>query len=172
MIQASPDETVVAKVGDREFTLDEVDARAVRTSMKTYQELYNVRRDALEDLIADALLEQEADSRGITVEELVSAEIEAKLEPVSDDEVETFYNANRSRLRGQNLEQIGGQIREFLEAQNEAAVREDFIDELKSAAGVAIALEPPRVPLQVAEAERVKGPDDAKVTIIEYSDFQ
>ena len=144
----------------------------MRTSMKTYQDLYNVRRDALEALIAEALLQQEAENRGVSVDDLVSAEIEAKLEPVTDAEVETFYNTNRARLRGQTLEQIGGQIREFLEAQNEAAVREGYIDQLKSSAGVAIALEPPRVPLQVADAERVKGPADAKVTIIEYSDFQ
>jgi hypothetical protein len=171
-IQASSDDTVVAKVGDREFTLDEVDERAVRTNMKTYQDLYNVRRDALEALIADALLQREADSRGVSVEELEAQEIEAKVEPVTETDVQNFYNVNRARLRGQTLEQIGGQIREFLEAQNEAAVRQSYIDELKREAGVAVALEPPRVPIRVAEAERSRGPANAKVTIVEYSDFQ
>ena len=171
-LQSSSDETVVAKVGDREFTLDQVDQRALRTSMKTYQDLYNVRKAALEELIADALLEREAERREVSVDDLVAGEIAAKLPPVTEADVESFYNANGDRLRGQTLEQMDGQIRKFLQAQNESKVRESFLDELKKDVGVTVALDPPRVRLQIADADRVKGPAEAKVTIVEYSDFQ
>ena len=172
MLQSSSDETIVAKVGDREFTLDQVDERAVRTSMKAYQDLYNVRQAALEELIAETLLEREAESRGVSVDDLVAVEITAKLAPVTEADIESFYNMSRNRLRGQTLEQMGGQIRKFLQTQNESTVRETFLDELKKDAGVTVALDPPRVRMQVADADRVKGPAEAKVTIVEYSDFQ
>ena len=172
VLQSSSDETIVAKVGDREFTLDQVDERAVRTSMKAYQDLYNVRQAALEELIAETLLEWEAESRGVSVDDLVAVEITAKLAPVTEADIESFYNTNRNRLRGQTLEQMGGQIRKFLQTQNESTVRETFLDELKKDAGVTVALDPPRVRMQVADADRVKGPAEAKVTIVEYSDFQ
>jgi hypothetical protein len=35
-----------------------------------------------------------------------------------------------------------------------------------------VSLDPPRVPIQVARGERLKGDFDAKITIVEYSDFQ
>jgi hypothetical protein len=37
---------------------------------------------------------------------------------------------------------------------------------------VDVSLDPPRVPITVAEGERVKGSETASVTIVEYSDFQ
>ena len=170
--QSSSDETIVAKVADQEFTLDQVDERAVRTSMKTYQDLYSVRQGALGELIADALLESEAESREVSVDDLVETEIKSKLVPLTEVDVESFYNANRGRMRGQSLEQMDGQIRKFLQAENESAARESFLDELKEEAGVTMLLDPPRVRLQIADSDRVKGPTEAKVTIIEYSDFQ
>ena len=170
--QSSSDETIVAKVGDKEFTLDQVDERAVRTSMKTYQDLYNVRQGVLGELIADALLESEAESRGVSVEDLVETEVTSKLVPVTEADVESFYNANRGRMRGQSHEQMDGQIRQFLQARNESAARESFVDELKEDADVTVLLDPPRVRLQIADSDRVKGSAEAKVTIVEYSDFQ
>ena len=136
------------------------------------QELYNARREVLGELVAEALLNAEADSRGISQDELVQQEITEKVEPVTDADIETFYAQNQNRLGGQTLEQIGPQIRQFMVARNEQVARQAFIDELKAEAGVVIALEPPRVPIMVAVGERVKGPEDADVTIVEYSDFQ
>ena len=170
--QSDSDDTIVAKVGDQEFTLEQVDERAVRTSMKTYQDLYSVRQNILGELIADALLENEAENRGVSVDELVETEIRSKLVPVTEAHVESFYNANRGRMRGQSLEQMDGQIRKFIQAGNESAARESFVDDLKEDAGVTVFLDPPRVRLQIADSDRVKGPAEAEVTIVEYSDFQ
>jgi hypothetical protein len=163
---------VAARVGDREITLKEVDEKAVQTNMKAFQELYNARRQALEELVAEALLDDEARSRGTTREELVAQEIESKIAPVTSEEVELFFNQNRARLGQQTLEQIGPQIREFLEARNGAMARESYLEGLRAKANVAISLDPPRVPIVVARGERLKGPMDAPVTIVEYSDFQ
>jgi hypothetical protein len=170
---ASSSETgVVARVGDRTITLAEVDDRALQSNMKAFQELYDARREAVEQLVAEALLEQEARSRGVSKDELVAEEIDAKVPEVTQQDVEAFYNQNRSRLGGQTLEQIGPQIHAFLVAQNESIARQTFLAGLRTKTTVDISLEPPRVPIRVAENERVKGPKDALVTIVEYTDFQ
>lgn len=163
---------VVARVGDRTITLAEVDERALQSNMKAFQELYDARREAIEELVADALLQQEAGSRGISKDDLVAAEIDAKVPEVTQQDVEAFYNQNRARLGGQTLEQIGPQIHAFLVAQNESVARQTFLASLRSKTTVAISLDPPRVPIRVADNERVKGPENAPVTIVEYSDFQ
>jgi hypothetical protein len=170
---SASDSSVVARVGEREITLKEVDERAMKANMAAFQQLYDVRRQALEELLSDALLEQEAKTRGITKEELEAQEIRSKIREVTPKDVEDFFNQNRARIPPeQTLEQLSGQIREYMAAQNELAARESYLSALRAKANVDVSLDPPRVPITVADGERVKGPKGAPVTIVEYSDFQ
>ncbi len=164
--------SVVARIGEREITLAQVDERARRSNMGAYQALYDARRSAIEEMIDEALLEREARSRGVTTDELVSREIAPGIAEVTDQDVQMFYDQNQARLHGETLERIGGQIREFLVARNEASARESYLADLRARTAVAVSLEPPRVPLEVERGERIKGPWEAPVTIVEYSDFQ
>ena len=166
------DETVVATIGESTITLGDVDQKLFETNMKLFQELYNARREVLGGLVAELLLSEEAAARGITQDELVAQEITAQVPPVAEADVQAFYEQNRARLGGQTLEQMSGQIREFMVTRNEHAARQAFIEGLRAGANVAIALEAPRVPIVVVSNERIRGPEDAEITIVEYSDFQ
>lgn len=166
------DGSVVATIGERAITLSEVDEKARASNMGVFQQLYDARRDALGELVAATLLGAEAEARGVTEEELLAEEVTANVVPVTDADVQEFFEQNRARLGGQTIEQIGAQIREYMVARNEAEARQAFIDGLRADANVAISLEPPRVPVMIASNERIKGPDDAEITIVEYSDFQ
>lgn len=168
----SADTSEAARVGSQIITMQQVDEKGIATNMQAYQQLYDVRRTALENLISEALLNQEAAERGITKEELIAEEVEAKIEPVTDEDVETFFNDNRDRLGGQTLEQIGPQIKEYLAAQNDSTVRGAYLDELEKKFAIQVSLDAPRVAIRVADNEPMKGPPDAAVTIVEYSDFQ
>ena len=170
---AASDPNVVARVGDREITLGEVDQRALKSNMMVFQQLYDARRQAVEELLAEALLDQEAGRLGISREELVTREIHSKIPEVTAKDVEDFFNQNRARIPpDQTLDQLSGQIRDFLAARNEATAREGYLSGLREKAEVDVSLDPPRVPITVAEGEPVKGGEDASVTIVEYSDFQ
>ena len=165
-------ESVVARIGDREITMSELDQKVLATNVKIFQDLYDARRAALGEFVADALLAREAEKRSITVDELVEQEITSDVTPVTDEDIEAFYEQNSVRLRGQTLEQVGPQIREFMESRNEGIVRQSYIDGLRDEASVHVALSPPRVPITIASNERIRGSADAEVTIVEYSDFQ
>jgi len=171
--ESASDSNVVARVGDRVITLSEVDERALKANMAVFQQLYDARRQAVEELLAEALLEQEAGRLGITRDELETQEIRSKIPEVTAKDVEDFFNQNRGRIPpGQTLEQLSGQIQQYLAARNEVTARESYLSGLREKAEVDVSLDPPRVPITVAEGERVKGPEGAPVTIVEYSDFQ
>ncbi len=171
--RGASDSSVVARVGEREITLAEVDDRALKSNMAVFQQLYDARRQAIEEILSEALLDGEAAKLGISREELETREIRAKIPEVTAKDVEDFFNQNRARIpAGQTLEQLSGQIRQYLAARNELAAREGYLTGLREKAGVDVALEPPRVPIVVAAGERVKGAETAPVTIVEYSDFQ
>ena len=166
------DDAVVATVGEQVITMSELDQKLLTSNREVFQALYDARRDALSALVAEALLDKEAERRGVSREELLAEEVDSKVPAVTDADVESFFEQNQARLGGQTIEQIGGQIREFLDVRGKQEERARYIGTLRDDVDVAIALEPPRVPIQVADGERVRGPEDADITIIEYSDFQ
>lgn len=163
---------VAAYVGGTVITTQDVDAKALGTNIKLAQSLYEARVQALDRIIMERLLGQEAAARGITVDELIRERVAKKTKPVTDEDVETYYNANRARLRGRTLEQASGQIRTYLTSQHANEARRRLLAQLKEKAGVRITLEPPRVEVVIAANDPVRGPPGAKVTIVEYSDFQ
>jgi hypothetical protein len=163
---------VVARVGDRAFTLEEIDAKALAVSIEPFQALYDARRAALEEMVAEELVRREAAARGVEPGELIEQEVRSKVQPVRDADVKAFYDQNRNRLRGQSYEAMAGQIRQFLENQSLGNAQKAFIDGLKAKANVRITLDPPRIDVALAGGERIMGPESAPVTIVSYSEFQ
>src|SRR5689334_20314032 len=68
-VQAQTDETV-ASVNGRAITLQEVDETVSTAIAPLEQQLYAIRKVALENLITTRVLEAEARARGVPVEEL------------------------------------------------------------------------------------------------------
>jgi hypothetical protein len=162
---------VAATVGGESIMTHEVDEAFLAENMKLAQQLYDARRQALEGIIQKKLLAQEASSRGVTVEEL-QAEVASKSATVDDSEIAAFFNENQSRMGGRTLEQMTPQIRNYLSAQKQASVQKDYFEDLKKKAGVTVNLNPPRANIVVAANDMYMGNPGAKVTIVEYSDFQ
>jgi protein-disulfide isomerase len=75
-------------------------------------------------------------------------------------------------MQGQPLEAIGPRIKEFLVAQNEAQARQATLDALQAKTKVEIHLDAPRAPVTVRDGEPMKGPANAPITVVEYSEFQ
>ena len=163
---------VVATIGDRQIYLSELDDKVNASNRDLIQALYDARKNVLDELIANVLLENEAAEKGVTVDSLIEKEISSNIEPISESEVDTFFQENRDRLGGQTLEQIGGEIRRYLRGSKEQFARQVFVNDLRSTTKVATYLDPPRTNIVVSDGERILGSNDAVVTIVEYSDFQ
>lgn len=162
---------VVAQVGERKITEKELDAAVKLKNAKAYQAFYDARRAVLEDLIRTQLLDTETSARGITQEELF-AEATKDVPPVTDADVEEFFNGNTSRMGGRTLEQMQPQIRTYLENAARQEVANTTIEALRSKYGVKLMLQPPRMEVQVAANDPTYGPEDAPIVIVEFSDFQ
>ena len=170
--EKGPPSDLAAHIGDKPITLKEVDERAIANSVKAYQALYDARHRALEQMISDQLLDLEAKARGITADQLIKDEISSKAGEVSDADVEAYFNKNKARMRGKTLEQSSAQVRSYLTSQGLKTAKQNFINDLKKKNKVQIYLDPPRMEVTIAENDAMMGPADAKVTIVEFSDFQ
>jgi len=169
---------VVATVGSRSITLAEADAKAMQQptatfgSMKLGQAIYQARRAAIDDLVADLLMDEAAKAKSVTRSALIEQEITAKISPVSEADIVAFYEANRARVQGATLDQVRQAIRSYLTQERMQSIRAQYLDALKAKTPVRIALEPPRQQFAASGGSPAKGPSTAPVEIVEFSDFQ
>lgn len=168
---ASADNSAVAKIGDQVITSAQLDEEIRKTDMQAFQAYYDARKKALDQMIAKQLVETELAARGITETEL-QADVTASVPAVTPEEIQAFYTQNQAQMGGRPLEQMGGQISQFLTNQRMGSAMSDFLKELRAKAGVQVLLDPPRIDVKVAANDPKKGPEGAPITLVEFSDFQ
>jgi predicted DsbA family dithiol-disulfide isomerase len=129
---------------------------------------------ARHDLIAqrlDALLDQralelEAAARGGASSAVLA---DLKVAAVTEEEIHDYYELNRERSN-QSYAQLAPQIKAYLENQHTERATRAFYDELRSRHSIRSMYEPYR--MSVAATGPARGSVDARVTIIEFGDFQ
>ena len=153
---------------DKELTLSEVEAPIVN-------QLFELRSAAVMDRLFSELLEEEAKHRGISPDELLKQETGPRLMPPSDEELRLLHEQERASNPSvpADLQQFKVQL---LGAKNRAEERfrqEKFFDELMKHGNARLnfdALGRPK--LRLRSGGPALGPDDARVTIVEYTDFE
>lgn len=171
------DAAVAARIGDTVITLGDVEEAWRRddaaSRLRMLQQLYDTRRQALEIVIGEHLIEREAETRGLTREELLEAELPVRTLPVDDQEIELIYERNQNAFGDRTLDQMRPEIRAFIEQQRPTQALHQFMGDLRRAAtDVVISLEPPRQHVDVLPEDPSRGPAGAPIVIVEFSDFQ
>ncbi len=164
--------SVVAEVDGVPVTFEEMEKRAAQALHAVRQEEYDARRQAIEEIVYERLLEKEAKRRGLSVPELQKAEIDEKVALVTPAEVAATYERAKPRLGGKSLVQVRGDIETALAQQRTVQRRAALRDELLAASKVKLKLEAPRVAIEIPAKTPVVGPADAPITLVEYSDYQ
>jgi SurA N-terminal domain len=166
-----------ARVGDRVITMKEVDDAWRRADpvehTRATQQLYEGRKQTLDRIIADMLIEQAAKAKGIPPEQYAKDETAKRIKPVTDPEITTFYEQNRARMQGKPLDDMRPAIRDYLEKQREASARDSLVAELRKAGpAIRVAIDPPRQAVAASPTDPARGGASAPVVIVEFSDYQ
>jgi len=165
---------IVATVNGEPIKAGALDAevgKEIRGAAREFvSKVYELRQRALEELIAKRAFELEAKATGRSVEELTEKEIDDRVQPPGEEEIKAFYERFVKGQYPATLAQAHDQIREQLVEQAHVARRQAYVESLKKKYNASIALAPPRV--EVAATGPSRGPATAKVTIVEFSDFQ
>lgn len=166
-----------ARVGDRVITMKELEDRWRASNPGDHaeitQKLYDGRRGALEEIIAEMLLTQAAKGKGLSPEAYAESEVSKRVKPLEESEVVAFYQGNVSQMQGRSLEQMAPAIRRYLTEQRETAARQALLNELRAAAPpVRMLLEAPRFAVALDASDPALGSSSAPVTLVEFSDFQ
>jgi protein-disulfide isomerase len=163
----------LAEINGEVITAKDVDSVLGAKLSKLEEQIYDLKRQELDSLIAQKLFAQEAAKRKISVAALLDAEVTAKVPLVTETEIDAFYQANKGRIRGDDPE-TRQKIRAFLQQQKLTAQRARFVESLRSQGKVVVHLQPPpvvRVEVSIQGAP-VRGAADAPITVVEFSDFE
>src|SRR5262249_33356087 len=103
---------VVAELNGEKITDSDLTESVASQMAQVQRQIYEIKRQGLDELIEQRLLEKEAKKRGITVDQLLKVEVTDKVGEIPDKEIEDFYIQNKDRLAGHTLEELKAPIRQ------------------------------------------------------------
>jgi protein-disulfide isomerase len=165
-------ETVVARVNDKEITGKQVDDSIAAQIWPLQQQLYAIRKAALENLVTRKILEGEAASRGISVEELRKQLTQGEIK-VTGAQVEEAYKQNASFFASMSPDEARERLRLDLENQARMKNYRTGLEALRKKWTVTIDFTPPVFVSELDDGvSPTKGATNPLVTIVEFSDFE
>ena len=149
----------------------EVGPKLRQAEIKAQTDLYEQRRNLVDEMINRKLLEDEAKSKGKTLEQWYQTEYVNSVPEPSDDDAKKFYEEHKAQIPpGQSFDDLKGRIKQVVKQQKLRENMGKTLEELKARHKVQVALQPPRIDVEPKGPAR--GPANAAVTIVEFSDFQ
>jgi protein-disulfide isomerase len=164
----------VATVGDHKITAKDLDAKVKpqldqmramlekRVTQLIADKTFDLRRQTLESMTDDYLIDQAAQHDKLSVPDYLKKEYSGK-DSVTDAQAKAFYDKNK----GQGTAPYDKIKPQLLQMMN----RQALLDRLRTNEPVKILLEPKRVVVD-SGGHPTLGAKDAPVTIVEFTDFQ
>jgi predicted DsbA family dithiol-disulfide isomerase len=167
----APD-AVLASVNGVEITMKQVDDSVAARIYPLEQQLYAIRRAALENLVTTKLLESEATARGISIHELRRQLTVGEIE-VTRAQVEEAYAQNGSFFASMSPDEARERLRLDLENQARMKYYRTGLEALRKKWAVKLSFPPPQFVTELDDGlSPAKGSTTPVVTIVEFSDFE
>jgi protein-disulfide isomerase len=168
--QPSEPNRVVATVGNHKITEGEVDEEIKPQLASMQNQLYQYRRDAINKLADDYIIDQAAKKAKMTPDEFIQKQIAGKSAKVTDKEAKEFYDQHKNRIP-QPYDKIKAPLIAALQRRSDQQARQQVIARLREDHHVKVLIEPPRLKIATAGYPSL-GPKNAPVTVVEFADFQ
>ena len=159
-------EMVVASFNDKKLTLKEIDA-------ELGESLYDDRKFTAIDMAFRAILEEKAKQKGVSPNELMDTEIQARSKPPTEEEMKALFEASRSQLPpDMTFESVREEIEDFLKSQSTETATQGVRDAWLEEANFKFTLPFKAKRVDVEAIGPSIGADNAKITIVEFLDFE
>jgi protein-disulfide isomerase len=171
-VLAQTGDAVVATVDGHDITLQQVDETVSRAVVPLQQQLYAIRKVALDNLITARILETEARARGVPTDELRRILTRGEIS-VTRAQVEDAYAQNASSFAAMSADEARERLRLDLETQARMKNYRAAIETLRKKWTVTITLVAPPLGAELDDGSSpARGPTKAAVTMVEFSDFE
>lgn len=161
---------VLATVNGVDITETEVESKVPSQLRQAKIDLYNAEKQATNAVIADMLLRQAAEKANQSPEEYLQAKVGAAPK-IPEEQIKQFYEQRKDRFQGKSLDDVRDLITGFLQQQATRQAQANLLAELQKGADIQWHISAPRTDVST-EGFPSRGPANAPVTIVEFSDYQ
>jgi protein-disulfide isomerase len=171
---ATAPDKVVATFNGGQITAGELEKEVRPQIADLENKMYQARKQTLEQMAMEKIVKAEATKAGLSEQDWMRKRVEsAPVQPPTEAQERQFYD--RLKSGGQippdtTFESIKDRIGQALVNQQRQSQVQQVVAELQKQANLKLDLPQPRI--QVAAEGPARGPKDAKITIVEFSDFE
>lgn len=167
---APSDSAVVLVQGSGlKLTLKDLEDKRAAAMFQARTNYYETERKAIEDLVDQSLLDEQAKKEGLTVKELLDRHVNAVIaKDPSDEALRVYYEGVDT---AEPFEAVRDKIVDALRQRRIAKAKAAYMQSLHSQNPLTILLEPPRAPISMKDVA-VRGSEGSDVTLLEFADFQ
>ncbi len=170
-LQAQPrpePQQVVAKVSGVDLTLSDLQSEESGKLLQAEYQYYLSERKALEELIDNRLLSDEARKRGITVDQLMEKEVYKGVKDPTEDQLEVYYEGLDTQ---ESYQAVREDVLQHIRDLRRSKARKTYVEQLRKDAQINIALMPPSAKVNTSTAYS-NGKGNAPVVLVEFADYQ
>lgn len=172
LYKPAPKEGLAAKVGDIEITNAEIQDGIESELYEAETKVFEIKQNRLKGILLQRYMDKDPRKKNLSNDEFIDKYVSGNVK-ISDKEIDAF-------IKDQNIpaEHINPQVREkiknYLEMERKKEAVEKWLAAQTKKTPVEVYIPKPRRPTFAVEVGNaaVTGGKDAKVTIVEFSDFQ
>ena len=153
------------------ISLEETESAAALQLYELQKNQYQVQYQSLLNILKDKLIAKEAKSLGKSENEVMDAYLNEKYKEPTDEMLQYYYQNSRIR---KSFNEVKDDLKNELRERIMESLKYDYTQELMKKYNAKILLKEPKAPSMKVDTEGQKywGNKDAKVVIIEFSDFE
>lgn len=172
IFKPAPSNGAMFKVGEEIINEAEFNKGIESDLYEAEMKVYEIKFGRLQGMLLEKFMNQDPQKKGLSNDEYLDKYI-AKDIKVSDKDIEKFI-VDRQVPKDQVNPEIKERIKQYIEMEKKKEAVDKWLGEKITKAKVEVYLKKPERPTFKVDvvAAPIKGNKDAKVTIVEYSDFQ
>lgn len=165
--------TTLATVAGRAITAGPILERLKPIIYDLRLRVYDALSGSVQQTVYDLLVLAAANRQGIGPEVIIRKEITEKYRAPSEADIVKFFEENKARIKG-DLNTARDSIVSYLDQQEQARLERALSDKLRVGATVRILLREPEPPVLAVSTDDdpSRGPANAPVTVVVFTDFQ
>jgi protein-disulfide isomerase len=166
--QDNQENTVVAQVGATKLTAADLEKKEAGSLLQARYQLYVSERKVLDQFVDKEILELQAKSKGLTVDQLLEKEAYKNIKDPTEDQLEVYYEGAESDLP---FATVKTQILDHIRQLRRSKARAEYVKNLRTQANIRILLAPPTADVNTQDAF-VHGSNTAPVALVEFADYE
>ena len=172
IFKAAPEDGLVAKIGEEKIMASDFYKGIESDLYEAEMKVYEIKFNRLQTILMEKFINLDPKKKSLSNEEYLNQFI-AKDIKVSEKEIGTFIKEKQVPKEQVNAE-IKERIKQYIEMEKKKDVVEKWMAKEVNKSKVEVYIQKPKRPVFQLKTEGApsKGPSDAKVTLVEYSDFQ